>query len=83
MMMKKSDKRNGSVKGVLNGSFLTKKTFTELFAFMFYVAVLLMVLITNTYLAEERTREIAKNAKELNDKINKTSGLPRAPNKAT
>ena len=67
MMMKKSDKRNGSVKGVLNGSFLTKKTFSELFAFMFYVAVLLMVLITNTYLAEERTREIAKNAKELND----------------
>ena len=34
---------------------------------MVYVTVLLMLLIYNTYVAEERNREIAKNAKELND----------------
>ena len=67
MIMKKIDKKNSSFKDVLNGSFLTKRNFSELFAFMFYVAVLLMALITNTYLAEDRTHEIAKNAKELND----------------
>ena len=65
--MKKIDKKSSSFKDVLNGSFLTKRNFSELFAFMFYVAVLLMALITNTYLAEDRTHEIAKNAKELND----------------
>ena len=67
MIMKKIDKKSSSFKDVLNGSFLTKRNFSELFAFMFYVAVLLMALITNTYLAEDRTHEIAKNAKELND----------------
>jgi len=52
---------------VLGGSFLTREKFAKQFPFMVTVTVLLMVLITNTYIAEEKNREIAKTTKQLND----------------
>ena len=52
---------------VLGGSFLAKEKFAKQFPFMVVVTVMLMVLITNTYIAEEKTREIARNTKLLND----------------
>ena len=51
----------------LGGSFLVKETFVKQFPFMVTVTVLLMVLITNTYIAESRTREIADTTRKLND----------------
>ena len=64
---KKKKKSNVNIMSVLGGSFLVKEKFAKQFPFMVYVTVLLMLLIYNTYVAEERNREIAKNAKELND----------------
>ena len=55
------------VMDVLGGSFLTREKFAKQFPFMVTVTVLLMVLITNTYIAEEKNREIAKTTKQLND----------------
>lgn len=52
---------------VLGGSFLVRETFVKQFPFMVTVTVLLMVLITNTYIAESRTREIASTTRRLND----------------
>lgn len=52
---------------VLGGSFLVRETFVKQFPFMVTVTILLMVLITNTYIAESRTREIASTTRRLND----------------
>ena len=66
---KKTKRANGvrKVMNILGGSFLVREQFTKQFPFMVYVTVLLMVIITNTYIAEERNREIVKNTKLLND----------------
>lgn len=55
------------VMNVLGGSFLVRETFVKQFPFMVTITVLLMILITNTYIAESRTREIASTTKQLND----------------
>ena len=52
---------------VLGGKFLVKETFAKQFPFMVYVTLLLMAVITNTYIAEERNRELARTTKRLND----------------
>ena len=52
---------------VLGGSFLVRENFVKQFPFMVTITVLLMVLITNTYIAESRTREIADANKQLSD----------------
>ena len=71
--MSKKEKKEKSTSGVrkvmniLGGSFLVREQFTKQFPFMVYVTVLLMVIITNTYIAEERNRDIVKNTKLLND----------------
>ena len=69
---KRMDKKEegGSVKKVMNvlgGSFLVRENFVKQFPFMVTITVLLMILITNTYIAESRTREIASNTKKIND----------------
>ena len=51
----------------LGGKFLVREEISKQFPFMVYVTVLLMAIITNTYIAEERTRELAKTSKRLND----------------
>lgn len=52
---------------ILGGKFLVREEISKQFPFMVYVTVLLMAIITNTYIAEERTRELAKTSKRLND----------------
>lgn len=68
-MSSSSTKKNKNDKVItfLNGNFLVKEKFSKQFPFIVVVTVLLMVIIGNTYIAEERTREIAKTTKELND----------------
>ena len=63
----KKKKSNVNIMSVLGGSFLVKEKFAKQFPFMVYVTVLLMLLIYNTYVAEERNREIATATRELND----------------
>lgn len=67
---KEKKKKNGgkSIMKVLGGRFLVKESFAKQFPFMAYITVLLMAIITNTYIAEERNRELVKTAKELNDR---------------
>ena len=67
---KKKSNDSNSVKKVMNvlgGSFLVRENFLKQFPFMVTITVLLMVLITNTYIAESRTREIANANKQLSD----------------
>ena len=73
MKKKRKEKKandGNSVKKVMNvlgGSFLVRKRFTRQFPFIVYVTLLLMVLITNTYIAEDCNRALAKTTKQLND----------------
>lgn len=64
---KNKKKRGKSAMAVLGGGFLVKEKFTKQFPFMVYITVLLMAIITNTYIAEERNRELTQTAKHLND----------------
>lgn len=63
----KSKKSARKIMNVLGGGFLVKEQFAHQIPFMIYVTVLLMALITNTYIAEEHNRDIATATKELND----------------
>ena len=69
MKDKKKEKKKGgrSLMSILGGSFLVKEKFTKQFPFIVYFTVHIMIKITNTNIAEERSREIAKVSKELND----------------
>ena len=66
----KKEKKKKGKKGfmsVLGGKFLVRESFAKQFPFMVYVTLLLMAIITNTYIAEERIRELSKTTKQLND----------------
>ena len=52
---------------VLGGRFLVREKFTKQFPFMVYITLLLMAVITNTYIAEEKNRELTQATKRLND----------------
>ena len=52
---------------ILGGKFLVKEKFSKQFPFMVYITVLLMAIITNTYIAEGKIRELTKTARKLND----------------
>ena len=63
-------KGEGGIKkvwNVLGGSFLVRENFVKQFPFMMTITILLMILITNTYIAESRTRDIASANKQLRD----------------
>ena len=64
---KKKKKGSKSVMTVLGGTFLVREKFTKQFLFLAYVTLLLMVIITNTYIAEEKNRELTQATKRLND----------------
>ena len=64
---KEKKRKKKSVMSFLGGKFLVREEISKQFPFMIYVTVLLMAIITNTYIAEERTRELAKTSKRLND----------------
>ena len=64
---KKNKKGSKRVMSVLGGTFLLREKFTKQFLFLAYVTLLLMVIITNTYIAEEKNRELTQATKRLND----------------
>ena len=64
---KKKKKGKSGVMTVLGGNILVREKFTKQFPFMVYITVLLMAIITNTYIAEERNRELTQTTKRLND----------------
>lgn len=64
---KKKKKGGKRVMNVLGGTFLVRENFTKQFFFLAYVTVLLMAIITNTYIAEEKNRELTRATKRLND----------------
>lgn len=56
-----------TIMNILGGNFLTREDFTKLFPFLVYVTFLLMILITNAYVAESKSRAIKKNTGVLRD----------------
>ena len=63
----KSKKRKKGAMSVLGGGFLVKEKFTKQFPFMVFIPLVLMAIITNTSIADERNRELTKATKKLND----------------
>ena len=63
----KRKKGKRSVMSILGGKFLVKEKFSKQFPFMVYITVLLMAIITNTYIAEGKIRELTQTARKLND----------------
>lgn len=53
---------------VMGGTFLSGDSVIKLFPFIMYVVLLLMLNITNTYLAEDMSREIARLNRELEER---------------
>ena len=53
----KKEKRR-MIMNVLGGSFLTREDFSKIFPFLVYVTILLMLIITNAYIAESNSRAI-------------------------
>ncbi len=68
--MKRERKKNGkggTVMTILGGSFLTREDFSKIFPFLVYLTVLLMLIITNAYIAESTSRTIKNNTVLLRD----------------
>ena len=64
---KKGGKGGETVMTVLGGGYLVRKNLTKQFPFMVFITLLLMAIITNTYVAEERSREVTQTTRRLND----------------
>ena len=64
---KKGGKGGKTVMTVLGGNYLVRENLTKQFPFMVFITILLMAIITNTYVAEERSREVAQTTRRLND----------------
>ena len=52
---------------ILGGSFLSQEDLSKIFPFMVYVTFLLMLIITNGYLAESTSRAIKNNSNTIRD----------------
>ena len=52
---------------ILGGNFLTREDFSKIFPFLVYVTVLLMLIITNAYIAESNSRAIKNNSSLLRE----------------
>jgi hypothetical protein len=63
----KASKGRRTVMSILGGSFLTREDFSRIFPFLVYVTLLLMLIITNAYIAESASRAIKKNTLRLRD----------------
>ena len=63
----KRKKGRGGFMTILGGRFLLREKFSKQFPFMVYITVLLMAIITNTYIAERNIRELTQDARKLND----------------
>ena len=69
-MEEQKEKKKKGKKGfmdVLGGNILLREKFSKQFPFMVYVTLLLMAIITNTYIAEGKIRELTQTARKLND----------------
>ena len=64
---KSSGKGGKTLMTVFGGKYLVNRGIAQQFPFLVYVTILLMILITNTYVAEEKSREITQTTKKLND----------------
>ena len=65
---KKKKKKGGkTIMTVLGGKFLVRENFAKQFPFMVFVTLLLMAIITNTYIAEKKNRELMQTTRKLND----------------
>ena len=64
---KEKTSKGGVVMNILGGSVLTREDFSKIFPFLVYVTVLLMLLITNAYIAESTSRAIKNNSIRLRD----------------
>lgn len=69
MKRERTEKTNkgGAFMKILGGSFLTQEDFSKIFPFLVYVTLLLMLIITNAYIAESRSRTIKNNTNLLRD----------------
>jgi len=56
-----------AIRGLIDGSLLTRKSFTGQLPFVFFLATLAMLYISNRYHAEKLRREISKTKMELSD----------------
>ena len=65
----KKNKSKGSrtIMQILGGSFLTREDFSKMFPFLVYLTILLMLIITNAYIAESTSRAIKNNSNRLRD----------------
>ena len=64
---RKKTAKKGTVMNILGGSFLTREDFSKIFPFLVYLTVLLMLIITNAYIAENTSRTIKTNTLRLRD----------------
>ena len=65
---KKKKKKGGkTIMTVLGGKFLVRENFAKQFPFMVFVTLLLMAIITNTYIAEKKNRDLTDTTRKLND----------------
>ena len=55
------------VSGVMGGAMFSKDNFVSLFPFLFYVVGLLILYITNVYIAEDVSRDIDKLNRKAED----------------
>ena len=69
----KRERKSNTAKGrsafmnILGGSFLTREDLSKIFPFLVYLTILLMLIITNAYIAESTSRSIKKNTLLLRD----------------
>ena len=69
---------------VLGGSFLTREDFSKIFPFLVYVTILLMLIITNAYIAESNSRAIKNNSLLLRElRVEYTSAKSAYTEKST
>lgn len=64
----KAGKANKVFIEFMGGGVLSRKGFVKLFPFLLYVVLLLMIYITNIYIAEDMSREIAKLNRDVEDR---------------
>ena len=60
-------KANRLVADIMGGDIFTKDGFVSLFPFLFYIVFLSMFYITNVYIAEDMSREIARLNRKVED----------------
>ena len=64
---RRNAKGGSTFMNILGGSFLTREDLSKIFPFLVYLTILLMLIITNAYIAESTSRSIKKNTLLLRD----------------